>query len=175
VLWQPFLGELVLKGKVSHSFLIILHRYMSTYPHYLAYYYPSEHYYYGYPYYPPDYSPYPRPEYLESQYQPETYEEKVVETCTESQPPVCSPVVEREWYTITKHKKKRIYTCTACEKQFTRTFNLKDHYKATHLQLKPYVCREEGCRSKFARKNDFLRHLRLIHKKKPEEDSFIDS
>jgi uncharacterized Zn-finger protein len=169
---RPVLGELVSQAKVSNRFSIILHRYMSAYPHYPAYYYPAEYYYYGYSYYPPNYSTYAEHGYVESQDKPAEDESRNQETSSDSQSTVCHPTTEREWYTITKHKKKRIYTCTACDKEFTRTFNLKDHYKATHLHLKPYECPVEGCRSRFARKNDFWRHQRLIHKKKLEENVF---
>jgi uncharacterized Zn-finger protein len=75
------------------------------------------------------------------------------------------PHDEKTWYTIRK-KDKRIYVCNRCSKEFTRSFNLKDHYKATHLGLKPFQCEVANCSSRFARKNDCLRHMKLVHKEK---------
>jgi uncharacterized Zn-finger protein len=72
---------------------------------------------------------------------------------------------ERDWYVIKKQQQKRIYICSKCSKEFTRAFNLKDHYKSTHLNLKPYKCKVGDCNSRFARKNDCIRHIKLIHHK----------
>jgi uncharacterized Zn-finger protein len=72
---------------------------------------------------------------------------------------------ERSWYIIKRRNCKRIYLCTACSKEFTRTLNLKDHYNATHLNLKPYKCLVGSCNSRFARKNDCTRHMKMVHGK----------
>ena len=72
---------------------------------------------------------------------------------------------EREWYSIERSHSKRVYVCVECSKRFTRSFNLKDHFKAIHLNIKPYACPYGSCDSRFVRKNDCIRHMRLIHKK----------
>jgi hypothetical protein len=134
-------------------------------PEYYAHYRPDYHYYPPYyPYMAPYPNPYPPPRHPEphkpEQYVPrEPIHEKRVEISGDET--VCSA---EDMYSLTRRGTKRIYSCNECLKEFTRAFNCKDHYIATHLQLKPFACPFVDCPSKFARKNDCIRHMRLVHK-----------
>ncbi|KAI9193690.1 uncharacterized protein BJ171DRAFT_524264 [Polychytrium aggregatum] len=49
-----------------------------------------------------------------------------------------------------------------CQNGFTRRYNLKVHYSATHVKLKNFQC--PACCKAFARKGDLQRHCALKHK-----------
>ncbi len=146
-------------------------KHMSYYYPYHGYQYPQEQYYYCLPsydhYYPAYYhfsspqpqipqQPTPSPSPVQQGSIPtvETFEEERQEAQN-----------ERNWYTIERREGKRIYVCNECSKEFTRAFNLKDHFKSIHLQVRPYQCPFQTCESSFVRKNDCMRHMKLIHKR----------
>lgn len=55
----------------------------------------------------------------------------------------------------------RIFTCSKCEKSFTRDEHLTRHILSTHNKLKPFVC--GLCDRPFSRRDLLLRHAKNLH------------
>ncbi|KAI8916356.1 hypothetical protein EDD86DRAFT_198350 [Gorgonomyces haynaldii] len=47
-----------------------------------------------------------------------------------------------------------------CHKEFKRNYTCKVHYRATHLNLRPFKCPQ--CSKQFARKYDMKRHISKV-------------
>ena len=66
------------------------------------------------------------------------------------------------------HKKKELFKCNQCLKEFKRRANLRRHIDALHTKLKPYHCEEAGCSKEFSSKDWLKRHIKAHHlKEKP--------
>ncbi|KAI8926524.1 hypothetical protein BC831DRAFT_390615, partial [Entophlyctis helioformis] len=56
----------------------------------------------------------------------------------------------------------RKFTCTDCNKSFTRKYNLDAHMRS-HYNVKPFRCTLAGCQEAFVRKHDLQRHVLSVH------------
>jgi len=67
--------------------------------------------------------------------------------------------IEHVYNPATKRMNK-LLTCNydGCGKQFTKTWNILDHFKV-HTGEKPYRCRE--CRKVFSQKGNLTKHMKL--------------
>jgi hypothetical protein len=55
--------------------------------------------------------------------------------------------------------KRKIFSCTVCEKQFRLKHNLRNHAR-THTGEKPFVCEHKGCGKRFNHGGNLLKHMR---------------
>jgi len=61
------------------------------------------------------------------------------------------------------HSDEKPFSCTECNKTFSREPDLKRH-KITHTEEKKYKCNFDNCKSSFNTSGNLARHKRLSHK-----------
>ncbi|KDQ54389.1 hypothetical protein JAAARDRAFT_160917 [Jaapia argillacea MUCL 33604] len=71
---------------------------------------------------------------------------------------VMTPGVRRA--SINRRKNPGNFICDWCSETFTRSSNLRDHYRA-HNRERPYPC--STCEQTFTRRSDMRRHARAKH------------
>lgn len=69
-----------------------------------------------------------------------------------------------------KHKKRKTYKCTYCEKEFSKHCGLKVH-EYSHTSVHPYVCPEEGCGKTFLVPSKLKRHSKVHQGYKCDRES----
>ena len=55
------------------------------------------------------------------------------------------------------------FACKQCDKSFTLNFNLKNHIKIIHENLREFGCNQPDCNSNFGRRQTLMTHLMLVH------------
>ncbi|KAI0462747.1 hypothetical protein LJB42_003548 [Komagataella kurtzmanii] len=61
-----------------------------------------------------------------------------------------------------EEEKKKKFSCPVCHARFQRPEHVKRHMRS-HSSEKPFVCPEEGCGTRFNRKDNLKAHLKKIH------------